>query len=89
MDWLPEDREVEVLDEAECLRLLTTAAIGRVAFTEGALPAVQPVALPLLGDAEVLHAHAFPAARSLRPAAVLWWPSRWTTSTPPGAPAGT
>jgi uncharacterized protein len=52
MDRLPEDREVEVLDEAECLRLLTTAAIGRVAFTEGALPAVQPVSF-LLGDAEV------------------------------------
>lgn len=34
-----------VLDEAECLRLrlLDTAPIGRIAFTEGALPAVQPV----------------------------------------------
>ena len=52
MDRLPDDREVELLDEAECLRLLTTAAIGRVAFTEGALPAVQPVSF-LLCDAEI------------------------------------
>jgi hypothetical protein len=39
-----EDRRQEVLDEAECLALLGTASIGRVAFTAGALPAVQPVA---------------------------------------------
>ena len=49
MDTLGEDREVEVLDEVECLRLLTTASMGRVAFTEGALPAVQPVCFVLDG----------------------------------------
>ena len=36
-------RHLEVLDEAECRRLLTTAVIGRLAYTEGALPAIQPV----------------------------------------------
>ncbi len=38
-----EDLFLEVLDEAECLALLRTVTIGRVAFTEGALPAIQPV----------------------------------------------
>jgi hypothetical protein len=36
-------RQLEVLDESECRRLLTTAPIGRLAYTEGALPAIQPV----------------------------------------------
>ena len=44
-----EDRQLEVLDQAECLDLLSTAAIGRVAFTEGALPAIQPVSFRLDG----------------------------------------
>jgi uncharacterized protein len=35
-------RLLAVLDEAECRRLLATASIGRVAFTEGAMPAIQP-----------------------------------------------
>jgi len=34
---------VEVLDELECRRLLCLAVIGRLAYTEGALPAIQPV----------------------------------------------
>jgi nitroimidazol reductase NimA-like FMN-containing flavoprotein (pyridoxamine 5'-phosphate oxidase superfamily) len=36
-------RRLEVLEESECRSLLTTAPIGRLAFTEGALPAIQPV----------------------------------------------
>jgi hypothetical protein len=47
-----EDRVVQVLDEAQCLALLGTVPLGRIAFTEGALPAVQPVAFAL-GDGEV------------------------------------
>ena len=38
-----EDHQLEVLDEDECRRLLATAAIGRLAFTQDALPAIQPV----------------------------------------------
>jgi hypothetical protein len=38
-----DEQFLEVLDEDECLRLLRTAVIGRLAFTEGALPAIQPV----------------------------------------------
>ncbi|HEU0086335.1 MAG TPA: pyridoxamine 5'-phosphate oxidase family protein [Pseudonocardiaceae bacterium] len=38
------------LDRAECLRLLGTAAVGRIVFTEGALPAIRPVNFLLDGD---------------------------------------
>jgi len=35
-------RLLAALEEAECRRLLMTASVGRVAFTEGAMPAIQP-----------------------------------------------
>lgn len=38
-----EDRVLEVLADAECRRLLGTAQIGRLGFTDGALPAIVPV----------------------------------------------
>jgi nitroimidazol reductase NimA-like FMN-containing flavoprotein (pyridoxamine 5'-phosphate oxidase superfamily) len=47
-----QDRDVEVLSEAQCLELIATVRLGRIAFTEGALPAVQPVAFAL-SDGEV------------------------------------
>ncbi len=43
------------LDRAECLRLLGSRRIGRVVFTESALPAAQPVAY-LVDDEEVVFA---------------------------------
>jgi uncharacterized protein len=43
-------RRLEDLDEAECRRLLPTAVIGRVTFTEGALPAIQPVTFAVVDD---------------------------------------
>jgi uncharacterized protein len=52
VDTPREDRDVEVLDEAECLALIATMSLGRIAYTEDALPAVQPVAFAL-GDGEV------------------------------------
>lgn len=45
--------ELEELDHDECLRLLAGAVIGRLVFTEGALPAAQPVTFLLDGE-EVL-----------------------------------
>jgi hypothetical protein len=42
-----EDRFSETLDEAQCRRLLTTMTIGRLGFTEDALPAILPVAFTL------------------------------------------
>jgi nitroimidazol reductase NimA-like FMN-containing flavoprotein (pyridoxamine 5'-phosphate oxidase superfamily) len=43
------ERRLWELNEEECRELLGTAVIGRIAFTEGALPAVQPVHFTLLG----------------------------------------
>ncbi|MCP2259108.1 Pyridoxamine 5'-phosphate oxidase [Streptoalloteichus tenebrarius] len=44
---------LEVLDEAECLRLLGSVPVGRIAFTHDALPAVQPVTFVLNGGSVV------------------------------------
>jgi nitroimidazol reductase NimA-like FMN-containing flavoprotein (pyridoxamine 5'-phosphate oxidase superfamily) len=48
------ERRLSELDEEECRRLLGTAVIGRLAFTEGSLPAVQPVHFTLLGGHVVI-----------------------------------
>ncbi|WP_031066857.1 pyridoxamine 5'-phosphate oxidase family protein [Streptomyces sp. NRRL WC-3742] len=48
-----EDR-VETLSEAECLRLLSTVPVGRVVYTEHALPAVLPVSFEVLDGRLVL-----------------------------------
>ncbi|KAB2352245.1 pyridoxamine 5'-phosphate oxidase family protein [Actinomadura rudentiformis] len=45
---------LEVLGHAECLALMQTIPIGRVVFTEQALPAVQPVNFVLDGDSVVI-----------------------------------
>jgi len=45
-----EQRLLEVLDGPECHRLLAGAVIGRLAYTEGALPAIQPVHFTLYRD---------------------------------------
>ncbi|MGK4584310.1 pyridoxamine 5'-phosphate oxidase family protein [Kitasatospora sp. HPMI-4] len=48
------DNRVETLSEAECLRLLGTVPIGRVVYTEHALPAVRPVAFEVGPDGRLL-----------------------------------
>ncbi|MET9181599.1 pyridoxamine 5'-phosphate oxidase family protein [Kitasatospora aureofaciens] len=45
---------VETLSEAECLRLLSTVPVGRVVYTEHALPAVLPVSFEVLDGRLVL-----------------------------------
>jgi nitroimidazol reductase NimA-like FMN-containing flavoprotein (pyridoxamine 5'-phosphate oxidase superfamily) len=45
--------ELVELDEAECLRLLAGHEIGRVVFTDAALPAAQPVTY-LLDEEEIV-----------------------------------
>jgi nitroimidazol reductase NimA-like FMN-containing flavoprotein (pyridoxamine 5'-phosphate oxidase superfamily) len=40
---MPYRAELEVLNRPQCLGLLETVRVGRLVFTEGALPAVQPV----------------------------------------------
>jgi hypothetical protein len=42
--------ELTEIDRAECLVLLAGAQVGRIAFTEKALPAVHPVAFVLEGE---------------------------------------
>ena len=49
-----DSKGLEVLSSAECLRLLAEAPIGRIVFTEQALPAVQPVHYALDGDSVVI-----------------------------------
>jgi len=48
------DDRVETLSEAECLRLLGAVPLGRVVYTEHALPAVLPVAFRLAGDGRLI-----------------------------------
>ena len=45
---------LRVLDEDECRRLLRRAPVGRLAFTEGALPTIQPVSFVVAGDDVVI-----------------------------------
>lgn len=45
---------LEVLSREECLRLLISVRIGRLVFTDRALPAVQPVAFAVDRDSVVL-----------------------------------
>jgi nitroimidazol reductase NimA-like FMN-containing flavoprotein (pyridoxamine 5'-phosphate oxidase superfamily) len=45
--------ELVELDKAECLRLLAGSEIGRVVFSDAALPAAQPVTY-LLDDEEIV-----------------------------------
>ena len=45
------DRDgLEVLDRAECFRLLDGGGLGRIAVTSGALPLVMPVAYVMDGE---------------------------------------
>jgi len=47
-------RKLVALNHAECLRLLSTTPVGRLIFTEGALPAVRMMNFVLAGDLLVL-----------------------------------
>ncbi|MFI9591801.1 pyridoxamine 5'-phosphate oxidase family protein [Nonomuraea sp. NPDC052265] len=45
---------LQVLSREECLRLLSSTPIGRIVFTDRALPAVQPVNFCLDGESVVI-----------------------------------
>jgi nitroimidazol reductase NimA-like FMN-containing flavoprotein (pyridoxamine 5'-phosphate oxidase superfamily) len=47
-------QELEVLDREQCLELLQTVRVGRLVFTEDALPAVQPVNFRMWRDNVVI-----------------------------------
>ncbi|WP_327682920.1 pyridoxamine 5'-phosphate oxidase family protein [Kitasatospora sp. NBC_00458] len=48
------DDQLEALSEAACLRLLSTVPVGRVVYTEHALPAVLPVSFEVTRDGRLL-----------------------------------
>ncbi len=48
------DDELEELGAEACLRLLSTVPVGRVVYTEHALPAVLPVAFDVTPDGRLL-----------------------------------
>lgn len=47
-------QQLEVLDRQQCLALLQTVRVGRLVFTEGALPAVQVVNFRIYRDDVVI-----------------------------------
>jgi uncharacterized protein len=49
-----EPQDLQVLTRGECLALMATTPIGRVVFTDQALPAIQPVNFILDGDDVVI-----------------------------------
>jgi nitroimidazol reductase NimA-like FMN-containing flavoprotein (pyridoxamine 5'-phosphate oxidase superfamily) len=51
---MPDQQQLEVLDRQQCLALLHTVRVGRLVFTEGALPAVQPVNFRIYHDDVVI-----------------------------------
>ena len=66
-----QDGTLVVLDEAECRRLLTTVAVGRLGFTDGALPVVLPVPFAMHDDRVLIPAGAgSTVVRALRGAVV-------------------
>lgn len=54
----PAQSEARELTRAECLALLPTAPFGRLAFTDGAVPAILPVNFVLAPDGVVLRTSA-------------------------------
>ena len=61
------------LDDAECRRLLATATIGRISFTAGALPAIDPVPFALHAGQVIIPARrGSPLVQAIRGAVVAF-----------------
>lgn len=56
MPTTDDDRVVEDLDQQQCQQLLGTAVLGRLGFTDGALPAIEPVSFTLHGGEVIIPA---------------------------------
>ncbi|MEV0412796.1 pyridoxamine 5'-phosphate oxidase family protein [Streptomyces sp. NPDC050448] len=61
----PSARRMEPLDRDEALRLLSTVSLGRIVFTQHALPAVRPVNHLVEGENIVVRVHDGSALASL------------------------
>ncbi|MFA7761685.1 pyridoxamine 5'-phosphate oxidase family protein [Streptomyces sp. NRRL S-448] len=58
-------RHMRELDRAEALRLLATVSLGRIVFTQHALPAVRPVNHLVVGEDIIIRTHEHGALASL------------------------
>ena len=56
MPTTDDDRLVKNLDQEECQHLLSTAIVGRLGFTDGALPAIEPVSFTIHHEEVVIPA---------------------------------
>lgn len=78
MPTTDDDRVHERLGHEECLRLLSTTGIGRLAYTQSALPAVRPVSFLLRADAVLIPARAgSPLVDAVRGAVVAFETDRY------------
>jgi len=79
------DDGIGVLDEAECLELLSRSSIGRVAVTIGAVPAVFPVNFRLVDRSIVFRTGTGTKLdAAVRHAVVAFEVTRWTGCTTRG-----
>ncbi|MBX6768174.1 MAG: pyridoxamine 5'-phosphate oxidase family protein [Actinomadura rubrobrunea] len=71
---MPLDRSgLEILDTAQCRSLLASAPVGRIVFTDRALPAVQPVNFALVdGDVVIRTSVGSKLAAAVRNAVVAF-----------------
>lgn len=70
---LDEDRSLLVLDETDCRRLLAGQGVGRLGFSDGALPAIIPVSYFLRGEDVVIPAdQRSPVVAAVRRAVVVF-----------------
>jgi hypothetical protein len=73
------------LDEAECRRLLGTASMGRISFTDHALPAIVPVPFALHEEQVLIPAeHASPMVAAVRGAVVAFGVDSYDSRTETG-----
>ncbi|MDP9867857.1 MULTISPECIES: pyridoxamine 5'-phosphate oxidase family protein [Streptosporangium] len=68
----PDTAGAHVLSREECIGLLASAPIGRIVFTDRALPAVQPVGFCLDGEDIVIRAVEGSAVAATRDAVVAF-----------------
>jgi hypothetical protein len=70
---IDEDRVLQVLDDIDCRRLLAGQGVGRLGFSDGALPAIVPVSYVLRGDDVLIPAdQRSPVVAAVRRAVVVF-----------------
>lgn len=75
----------EVLDEAECRVLLRRTGVGRLGFTDGALPAILPVSFAVHDDHIVVPVRrGSPVIHAVRGAVVVFQTDSWGIEGPAG-----